>query len=142
MKKLIYGIAGVVILGIAGALIYKALNSSLVYFILPNEYAAHPDQYKNRRIRLGGLVEAGSVKYDDKNLQLAFEITDSIKTYPVTHVGAPPELFKEGTGIVVEGHFEGQTFKSDQLLIKHSEVYKPPVDGQPIDIKMLKDTLQ
>ena len=142
MKKLIYAIAGVAILGIAGALIYQALNSSLVYFILPNEYAAHPAKYEDRRIRLGGIVEPGSVQYDNQNLQLAFAITDSIKTYPVTHVGAPPELFKENTGVVVEGHFDGETFKSDKLLIKHSEVYEPPADGQPIDIEMLKDTLQ
>lgn len=142
MKKLIYALLGVAVLGIAGALVYQALNSSLVYFILPNEYAANPSQYEGRRIRLGGIVEPGSVSYDDKNLQLAFMITDSIQSYPVRHVGAPPELFKENTGVVVEGQFEGSSFKSNELLIKHSEVYQPPADGEILDIKQLKETLQ
>ena len=142
MKKAVYGVSGVAILIIAGFLIYQALSSSLVYFILPSEFAANPTQYEDRRIRLGGIVAPESVQYDDQNLQLAFQITDSYQTYTVQHVGAPPELFRENTGVVVEGSFEGQTFKSDELLIKHSEVYEPPADGQPIDIEELKDTLQ
>ncbi len=142
MKKTVYGISGVAILIIAGFLIYQALSSSLVYFILPSEFAANPTQYEDRRIRLGGIVAPESVEYDDQNLQLAFQITDSYQTYTVQHVGAPPELFRENTGVVVEGSFDGQTFKSDELLIKHSEVYEPPADGQPLDIEELKETLQ
>lgn len=142
MKKTVYGVSGVAILIIAGFLIYQALSSSLVYFILPSEFAANPTQYEDRRIRLGGIVAPESVQYDDQNLQLAFQITDSYQTYTVQHVGAPPELFRENTGVVVEGSFEGQTFKSDELLIKHSEVYEPPADGQPLDIEELKETLQ
>jgi len=142
VKKTVYGISGVAILIIAGFLIYQALSSSLVYFILPSEFAANPTQYEDRRIRLGGIVAPESVEYDDQNLQLAFQITDSYQTYTVQHVGAPPELFRENTGVVVEGSFDGQTFKSDELLIKHSEVYEPPADGQPLDIEELKETLQ
>jgi len=142
VKKTVYGVSGVAILIIAGFLIYQALSSSLVYFILPSEFAANPTQYEDRRIRLGGIVAPESVEYDDQNLQLAFQITDSYQTYTVQHVGAPPELFRENTGVVVEGSFDGQTFKSDELLIKHSEVYEPPADGQPLDIEELKETLQ
>jgi cytochrome c-type biogenesis protein CcmE len=127
---------------LAGFFIYRALNSSLVYFILPNEYAANPSEFEGRRIRLGGIVEPGSVNFDDKTLSLAFKVTDSIKTYAVSHHGAPPDLFKEGLGVVVEGKFEGETFHSNNVLVKHSEVYEPPQAGQPIDIEQLKETLQ
>lgn len=134
--------AGLVVLGVAGFLIYRALSASLVYFILPSDYATAPQKYDERRLRLGGLVEAGTVRFDPNDLQLTFEITDSIASYPVTHYGAPPQLFKENTGVVVEGHFENGTFASDNLLVKHSEVYEPPKDGEPLDLGNLRDTLQ
>lgn len=134
--------AGLVVLGVAGFLIYRALSASLVYFILPSDYATAPQKYDERRLRLGGLVEAGTVRFDPSDLQLTFEITDSIASYPVTHYGAPPQLFKENTGVVVEGHFENGTFASDNLLVKHSEVYEPPKDGEPLDLGNLRDTLQ
>ena len=142
MKKLVYGVSGAAILVIAGLLIYQALNSSLVYFILPHEYAANPTQYDDRRIRLGGIVEPGTIQYNDSSLELAFLITDSLQSYEVNHVGAPPELFNENTGVVVEGKFDGNKFRSDELLIKHSEVYEPPADGEEIDVEELKETLQ
>ena len=142
MKRLAYALAGVVLVGVAGFMIYRALNSSLVYFILPNEYAKNPNDYHGRRIRLGGLVEAGSVHFDENTLQLTFLVTDSIQSYPVHYTGAPPDLFKENTGVVVEGHFSDNVFLGDNLLIKHSEQYHPPEEGKPIDVDALKDSLQ
>ena len=142
MKRLIYGLLGVGVLVFAGVLIQRALSDSLVYFILPSEYAADPGEYQDRRIRLGGLVSPGTVAFDDVELRLAFDVTDSLETYPVRHTGAPPELFQENTGVVIEGHFEDGVFVSDNLLVKHSEVYEAPEDGEPVDIEALKDTLQ
>ena len=142
MRKAIYAVLGVAVLGVAGFMIYKALNSSLVYFVLPNEYAKDPQGFAGRRIRLGGLVEPGTVHFNDKTLQLHFVITDSIKSYPVEYQGAPPDLFKANQGVVVEGRFKNGTFDGTQLLVKHSSNYKPPKPGQPIDVNMLKKTLQ
>ncbi len=142
MKRWIYSLLGVGLLAGAGFLIQRALSDSLVYFILPSEYAATPHEYDDRRIRLGGIVSPGSVAFDDQELQLAFLVTDSLQTYPVRHTGTPPELFQENTGVVVEGRFEDGVFVSDNLLVKHSEVYEPPADGEPIDLEALKDTLQ
>lgn len=142
MRKAVYAALGVVVLGVAGFMIYKALNNSLVYFVLPNEYAKDPQGFAGRRIRLGGLVEPGTVHFNSKTLQLHFVITDSIKSYPVEYQGAPPDLFKPDQGVVVEGRFDKGTFVGDQLLVKHSENYKPPKPGQPIDVNMLKKTLQ
>jgi len=126
---------------VAGFFIYQALASSLVYFIVPSEYAAAPHEYDGRRIRLGGLVEAGSVQYDSNALNLTFNVTDSLETYPVRYSGAPPELFKENTGVVVVGQFEDDTFVSNELLVKHSEVYEAE-EGKQVNIDDLKDALQ
>ena len=142
MKRLIYGLLGVGVLAASGFLIQRALSDGLVYFVLPSEYAAEPEQYEDRRIRLGGIVEHGSIDFDDRELQLAFQVTDSLETYPVRHRGTPPELFQENTGVVVEGRFEDGVFVSDNLLVKHSEVYEAPAEGQHIDLEELKDTLQ
>lgn len=120
---------------------YQALNSSLVYFILPSEYASSPDEFEHRRIRLGGIVEAGTIDYDEHDLQLIFAVTDSIESYTVRHAGTPPELFQENIGVVVEGRFDGDTFVGDNVLIRHSEVYKAPEDGD-IDLDMLREQLQ
>ena len=113
----------------------------MVYFILPSEYAQNPSEYAGRRIRLAGIVEKGSVRPDNKNLRLDFAISDGIKSYPVSHAGPQPDLFREGTGVVVEGKFEEGAFISDNLLIKHSEVYEAPQDGE-IDVEDLRKSLQ
>lgn len=131
---------GVGVLAVAGFMIYRALNDSLVYFILPSEYAADPDNYREKRIRLGGIVEEESVVFDNQNLLLTFKVSDSAVSYPVAHTGTPPELFKEGTGVVIEGSFEDAVFVSDNLLIKHTEVYEAG-DG-PVDNTALKKALQ
>lgn len=140
--KGLYGILGIAVLGLAGFFIYQALNSSLVYFITPSEYAADPNEFEERRIRLGGIVEPGTVNFDNQSLQLNFMVTDTYQSYPVSHRGAPPELFKEGTGVVVEGNFDGTTFYGDNVLVKHSEVYEPPAAGEKVDIEELKESLQ
>jgi cytochrome c-type biogenesis protein CcmE len=140
-KKLMYGLAGIGVLLIAGLFIYQALNTSLVYFILPSEYATNASLYDSRRIRLGGIVEEASVRFDDQALLLNFYITDSVERYAVQHYGTPPELFRENTGVVVEGGFQDGMFVSDNLLVKHTEVYEAPEDGK-IDLDMLRESLE
>ena len=109
---------------------------------MPSEYAAHPENYVGKRIRLGGIVEKNSIHFNDKNLELNFVVTDSINRYPVSHYGAPPQLFKEDTGVVVEGKFEDGKFKSDEVLVKHSEVYKPAEGTEHYDIDKLREALK
>jgi cytochrome c-type biogenesis protein CcmE len=139
-RKWLYGLAGVAVLTVAGLMIYQALSTSLVYFILPNEYAADPAQYENRRIRLGGIVAPGTMAFDERDLRLTFLVTDGLMTYPVRHTGAPPELFKENTGVVVEGRFHDGTFMSDNVLVKHTEGYE--AEGEHIDIELLRESLK
>lgn len=141
-KKSLYAVLGVAVLGIAGFLISQALSSSLVYFILPSEYARDTQSFDGRFVRLGGLVEPGSVRYDEEQLHLTFNVTDGIAGYQVEYGGAPPDLFMENGGVVIEGRFSDDVFVGDNLLVKHSEDYHPPADGEPIDIEELKDSLR
>ena len=140
MKRLIYSLAGVALLGVAGFFTYQALAGSLVYFILPSEYAAAPEKYDGR-VRLGGIVEAGSIAFNDDSLELGFRVTDGVQAYPVRYSGAPPELFKADTGVVVVGNFQDSTFVSSEVLIKHSEEYRPK-EGEMVDLESLKNALE
>ncbi|MGL4608885.1 MAG: cytochrome c maturation protein CcmE [Trueperaceae bacterium] len=141
MKKIVYSIAGVAILVFAGFLVYRAMQSGLTYFILPSEYAEHKERYENRRVQLGGVVEPGSVKFIEKDLLLTFNITDTFQTYTVNYTGAPPELFNDNTGVVVEGTFDNDIFVSNVVKVKHSEQYKPPAEGEAVNLEELKETL-
>lgn len=141
-KKIIYGILGVAVLGFAGFMISKALSGSLVYFIMPSEYARDSESFANRRLRLGGFVEPGTVDYDEEQLHLTFLITDRLATYPVTYNGAPPDMFVENGGVVIEGRFDSGVFMGDNLLVKHSNDYHPPAEGEPIDIEAMKESLR
>ena len=127
-------------MSVAGFFTYQALAGSLVYFILPSEYAAEPERYDGR-IRLGGIVEANSIAFNDESLELGFRVTDGVQAYPVRYSGAPPELFKADTGVVVVGNFRNNTFVSNEVLIKHSEEYRPK-EGEMVDLESLKNALE
>jgi len=142
MKRIVYALLGVAVLAVAGFLISRALQSSLVYFILPSEYARDTATFEGKRVRLGGFVQPGSVAFDDAKLHLTFQISDGIKDYPVQYDGAPPDLFQENGGVVIEGRFHDNVFVGDNLLVKHSNDYHPPAEGEPIDVEALKDSLR
>jgi len=94
------------------------LTSNLVYFKTPTEVteeAVDPEA----RLRLGGQVAAGSVTQTADTV--SFAVCDGRIAVDVVHRGAPQELFREGIGVVLEGSWDGTTFHSDTMLIKHDE---------------------
>jgi cytochrome c-type biogenesis protein CcmE len=95
------------------------LNSSLVYFNTPTELT-NTDADGARR-RLGGQVVPGTV--DASTGGVTFEVTDGRDAVMVHHVGATQDLFREGIGVVVEGTWDGSSFHSDTMLVKHDEQY-------------------
>lgn len=141
-KKVVYGALALAVLVAAGFMITRALQSSLVYFVLPSEYARDAQSFDGRRIRLAGLVEPGSVVFDDAGLELNFVVTDTVQSYGVTFDGAPPDMFQENGGVVIEGRFHDGVFVGDNLLVKHSNEYHPPAEGEAVDIEALKESLR
>jgi cytochrome c-type biogenesis protein CcmE len=113
------------VLGVAVGLVLYAMRDSIVFFYSPSEVAKMqigPDQ----RIRLGGLVETGSVERGE-GATVRFAITDRAKTLKVTYTGVLPDLFREGQGVVAEGTLQPDgTFRADNVLAKHDENYMPP----------------
>ncbi len=106
-------------------LVMFAFGQSVAYFYMPADLektAVGP----GTRIRLGGLVEEGSVVRGEGST-VKFSVTDGTATVPVTYVGILPDLFREGQGVVTEGKFEaGSTvFSADSVLAKHDENYMP-----------------
>lgn len=96
------------------------LNSSLVYFNTPTELTKQ--EATTDRLRLGGQVVEGSAATTTGGVD--FMVTDGRETVPVIHVGAPPQLFEEGIGVVIEGVWDGGRFHSDTMLVKHDEQYR------------------
>ncbi|MDP6473906.1 MAG: cytochrome c maturation protein CcmE [Alphaproteobacteria bacterium] len=123
-RRLLFVGLGMAALGIAAALILLAFDDNLVFFFSPTEMQARefsPDQ----RLRIGGLVEEGSVVRDGDGLTVRFNITDTANVVAVTYSGVLPDLFDEGQGVVAEGHMLGGTFEAAEILAKHDENYMP-----------------
>jgi cytochrome c-type biogenesis protein CcmE len=115
---------GVGILCVATFLVLFALRDAVVGFHFPQEVAARQIP-EGRRIRLGGVVAAGSLKRD--GLTAEFGITDNVKTVPARYTGILPDLFREGQGVVAEGKLDASGhFIADTVLAKHDENYMPP----------------
>jgi cytochrome c-type biogenesis protein CcmE len=112
------------VLGLAAALVLYALNDSIVFFNSPTD-VVEKHVTPGSRIRLGGLVQPGSLVRGD-NLSVRFEVTDGNKSVPVSYTGILPDLFREGQGVVTEGALDSAgTFKADSVLAKHDETYMP-----------------
>jgi cytochrome c-type biogenesis protein CcmE len=112
------------VLAVAVALILSALKDSIVFFNSPTD-VVEKHVAPGSRIRLGGLVKAGSVVRGD-NLSVHFDVTDGENTIPVAYQGILPDLFREGQGVVTEGVVQPSgPFKADSVLAKHDENYMP-----------------
>ena len=116
-KKRRWGaLAAVGVLAIAFAwLIYGGLDSNVVYFLTPKELEAKGEKGYDVPVRLGGQVKPGSVKWDDKTLSLQFRVTDGAGEIAVHSKGAPPQMFRDGMGVVVEGRYgRGRSIRRDR----------------------------
>jgi cytochrome c-type biogenesis protein CcmE len=117
-------VAGVAVLGVATTLVLSAFRQNLVFFYTPTDVVANKAP-ANQKFRVGGLVEAGSVKRD--GVRVTFRVTDTAQTITVAYDGILPDLFREGKGVVAEGRIEsGGVFRASQVLAKHNENYMPP----------------
>jgi cytochrome c-type biogenesis protein CcmE len=112
-----------VVAGAAGLALY-ALSDNIVFFYSPSEILQKNVQ-SGARMRIGGLVEPGSVVKAAGD-RLDFSITDGANQVKVSYAGLPPDLFREGQGVVAEGVLEGPgRLRAETILAKHDERYMP-----------------
>jgi cytochrome c-type biogenesis protein CcmE len=119
-------VLAIVVLGL-GALVYKGLNDATLYFRNADEAVAQRDDLGTKRFRLQGTV-VGEPTYDGDEVR--FDVAYNDVEVTVQHTGTPPEMFRPGIPVVLEGHWSGQVFASDRMLIKHDESYESKDDYQ------------
>ncbi len=118
--------AGVLAIAVAAVLALSGLKDQAAFFYAPSDVAGAlppPD----KAVRLGGMVADHSIKRAADGVSIAFVVTDGKATTPVSFTGIAPDLFREKSGVVAEGHFNRDgSFTATNLLAKHDEKYMPP----------------
>ena len=123
-------LAGLAIAAVLAAVLLAmwGLKDRAAYFFTPVEIAIGKAE-QGRPIRLGGMVEQGSIREESDGVTVRFVVTDGEARIPVRYTGITPDLFREGSGVVAEGRMQGKTFVADEILAKHDERYMPPQLG-------------
>ncbi len=129
-QRRLYIVGGfMLIFATAAALVLMAFEENIVFFYSPTELVRKLEQQPippERRLRIGGLVEEGSVGRDKDGITNLFRITDTVEVVPVRFRGLLPDLFREGQGVVAEGSMAANgTFVATEVLAKHDETYMP-----------------
>ncbi len=123
-RLILLAIALIALIG-AGLLAAWALRNQASFFYVPSDLVARPPQ-PGRAVRLGGMVERGSLKTASDGVTVSFMVGDGKARVPVRYSGIVPALFVEGSGVVADGKLAPDgTFVADQLLAKHDEKYVP-----------------
>lgn len=121
------------------ALIAISLTNALVYYVTPTELQARSI---TSSVRLYGIVEPGSVRWDSPSATLTFRITDGTTEMAVESQSLPTGLFRDGIGVILAGRSTAPgTFLADEVLVKHSAVYQPLRAGETVPPGLL-DTLR
>ncbi|TAD88040.1 MAG: cytochrome c maturation protein CcmE [Alphaproteobacteria bacterium] len=121
MAVLVLALIGI---GTATALTLTAFEDNLVFFHAPTDVIAKAVPAE-RRFRLGGLVEEGSVQRQADGVTVTFRVTDTVTSLPVRYTGVLPDLFREGQGVVAEGSLREGVFVAREVLARHDENYMP-----------------
>ena len=125
-RRLSFILMVMLLLGISAALVLAALKDNIVYFYSPTELLMK-EPPMGQRLRVGGLVKQGSYLLENDGITSRSVITDKKNEVTATHKGVLPDLFREGQGVVGEGHFnKNRIFEAEKVLAKHDENYMPP----------------
>jgi len=127
-QRLILVSAALAAVLVAVLLAMWGLRSQASYFYTPAEIAAGKAE-PGKAVRLGGMVERGSIQRQPDGVTIRFVLTDGQARTPVFYRGITPDLFREGSGAVAEGRLQNGTFVADTILAKHDERYMPPELG-------------
>ena len=138
----------VVALLVAGAgltfVAFGNIGENLVYYWSPKELLAQGEKAYGPTIRLGGVVQPGTIKWNESHTTLEFRVATDVKegaeSVLVRATEVPPQMFREKIGVVVEGTYDkNQVFSSNRLMVNHSNEYRAPKEGE--DLKKWQETL-
>jgi cytochrome c-type biogenesis protein CcmE len=127
-QRLVLVVAAIVAVLVAVLLAMWGLKDRASYFYTPADIVAGKAA-EGQAIRIGGMVETGSIRHLPDGVTIRFVLTDGQAQTPVQFRGIVPDLFREGSGAVAEGRLEHGTFVADTILAKHDERYMPPQLG-------------
>ena len=127
-QRLVLVSAALVAVLVAVLLAMWGLRERASYFYTPADIAAGKAA-EGQAIRLGGMVEKGSVQREADGVTIRFVVSDGKATTRVIYRGIVPDLFREGSGAVAEGRLQNGAFVADTILAKHDERYMPPELG-------------
>ena len=138
-KTRLFMLGAFVVAGIAFAVIAASgINKNLVYYWTPADLHANRDKALGANIRLGGMVAKGSIRKLGGS-SVEFDVKDATHVVHVKTTSVPPQMFRENIGVVVEGTMvPGGHFESSRLMVSHSNEYKAPEKGHPMDKKELE----
>jgi len=138
-KTRLFMIGAFAVAGIAFAIIAASgINQNLVYYWTPTDLHASGDKAYGATIRLGGMVAKGSIRRGSGS-GVEFDVKDATQLVHVKSTSVPPQMFRENIGVVVEGTMvRGGWFQSNRLMVSHSNEYKAPAKGHPVDRKELE----
>jgi len=130
-RRLALIVGAVLLLALAVALVLAAFKENLVFFYTPSDVVQGKAPV-GKPFRVGGLVEAGSVRRE--GVQVHFSVTDTAHSIPVVYTGILPDLFRETKGVVAQGRLGPQgVFTATEVLAKHDENYMPPEAQHALD---------
>ena len=129
-KRLFWILSLIIVIFLTCFAIIKSFEENLVFFYTTSQIL-NGDAPSDRPIRLGGMVQNGSIEKKENSLEINFKVIDEKQNIiKVNYTGVVPDLFKEGKGVVAQGKIENGVFKSTEILAKHDENYMPPKLGK------------
>ena len=142
-RRILAVVAIMVAAGVLAFLAFGGIGENLVYYWSPTELEASGDKALGATIRLGGLVEPGTIQHSEDGLTLKFAVTDGEASIPISTKSVPPAMFREGVGVVVEGSVNraGQ-FETQRLLVKHDNQYQAPGEDENLDMAEMMKSMQ
>ena len=130
-------IGAVLVLSAFGYLVYGGIGDNIVYFVTPDELLAKGDAAYDAPVRLGGMVVPGTVQWEAESIDLRFTMKGTgEETIDVHATKAPPQMFRENMGVIVEGKLtRAGVFEASTLMVKHSNEYTAPKEGEDLHEK-------
>ena len=137
MKKRLLAVGAVLLAcGALGWVSMSDLGENLVYYWTPTELMANQSKANGAVVRLGGMVVDGTFEWDANKQLATFDITDGDTTVSIHSTGNPPQMFREGIGVVVEGELNANhVFETEKIMVKHSNEYEAP-DGEMAEMRV------